>query len=497
MCGGERWKCEGKRGGGFAHGQTARRGWRNGPTTAPLPPSQVIARTSGRCLGVVDHMYIDPATLRVASLDLRATGLAAAAGLASGAASEARPRNLPLATLCQVGDVALVHDERALGFAPLDERAGCVRLTGLDVVAADGAPLGRVRGYAFDPETGDLLALRYDALGAPRVPEGAMTVWEVAAGDVLNITRATITLRPGAEYDALKISDGLLGLALAGLQALVDGSGGGGFDSSDALADTEFAAWREVHGTVFARYYGLPSVPRSRSELDAAMAGVAAATAEPVAQRSAPVPRARRRAALPPPTPSRAYADALVENERREYERAYDEVPRRQEGARRQEQAFGGGGDPRSRSRRPAGTWPPPPPVSDEGYGYGDDGNANDASWLEPPREAGWGAGPDARRAPSPPARPAATTAPAPPSPPKQGIPIIDRRLPPPDKVRDADGGFGGRKGEDDPLARWSEAVAPAAPTPAAAAAAPVPVDAVAGEGGGADGPPTELKFGP
>ena len=218
----------------------------------PLPPSphqnfsfsisQVIARTSGRCLGVVDHMFIDSETYRVVSVELRAKGLAAAAGIAASAAAGAassssgsapslstwgtRPpqqqrlpstsmqqqqrqqralqqqptgTNLPLATLCQVGDVVLVHDERALSFPLLDDGGSSrgrgsssyssprgpgarysttppprlVRLTGAEVVSADGSrALGRVRGYGFDPETGELLALRFDALGVPRIPEG-------------------------------------------------------------------------------------------------------------------------------------------------------------------------------------------------------------------------------------------------------------------------------------------------------------------------------------
>ncbi len=268
-------------------------------------PPQVIARTSGRCLGVVDRLYIDPATLRIVSLDLRPKGLAAAAGAALGTAtggaepdpplsaygrparpppsstsstwSPSPPRNLPLATLCQVGDVILVHDERALGFAPLDERAGCVRLSGADVLSGtDGRSLGRVRGYAFDPDTGALLALRYDALGAPRVPESAMAVWEVGAGDVAELRRGALTLRPGAESAAIRVADGVLGAALAALQSLWSGDGeeadAYGNAGGNAALDAEFEAWREVHGRVFARYYGLPAIPATRAELDAMMA---------------------------------------------------------------------------------------------------------------------------------------------------------------------------------------------------------------------------------
>jgi hypothetical protein len=52
--------------------------------------------------------------------------------------------NLLLSTLCQIGDVALVHDETALNLPPLTEREGCIRFTGCDVQAHDGTLLGKV-----------------------------------------------------------------------------------------------------------------------------------------------------------------------------------------------------------------------------------------------------------------------------------------------------------------------------------------------------------------
>lgn len=45
----------------------------------------------------------------------------------------------------QIGDVVLVHDARAVMGKPLDEAAGCLRLVGATVEAADGRFLGRVR----------------------------------------------------------------------------------------------------------------------------------------------------------------------------------------------------------------------------------------------------------------------------------------------------------------------------------------------------------------
>ena len=428
--------------------------WAAGADHAPISPLlspsfQVIARTSGRCLGVVDHMYIDPRTLRVASVDLRPKGLAAAAGLdLDGARSSGRARNLPLATLCQVGDVVLVHDERALGFAPLDETAGCARLTGVDVVSSSGLPLGRVRGYAFDPDTGDLLALRYDALGAPRVPEGAMTVWEVAAADVARVTRAAVTLRPGADLDAVKVSDGLLGLALAALGSLADGG-----DALAGVDDAEFEAWREVHGAVFARYYGLASVPASRGELDAAMAALAGGgEPAPVRARRAPTPAPR--AALPPAS-GRGYDDVFQAAPRRAFADALEpERPRARERAAADARSRAAPPPRRARAAPAPAARPPPPPPQDDG-------------WLTE-AEGRWGGGGEAA-----------------PAAPRQGIPIVaPRRPPPPATVRDVDGGYGGAE------ARWGGGEGSVAP-PANPAPAPAPAPASAET----DAPPAELVF--
>jgi hypothetical protein len=453
------------------------------------------------------------------SLDLRPKGLAAAAGAALGTAgsaldpdpaqqqglssygrraspqapstswssASANTRNLPLATLCQVGDVCLVHDERALGFAPLDERAGCVRLTGADVLSGtDGRSLGRVRGYAFDPDSGALLALRYDALGAPRVPEAAMTVWEVGAGEVADVRRGALTLRPGAEGVAIRVADGVLGAALAALQSLWTGDGEeeDAYGGASSALDLEFEAWKEVHGRVFARYYGLPSIPATRAQLDAMMAAATAAQASAVGGSppgAAAPPRRAVRSALPPAR-GRGVEEALQAAPPRRRER---------EAVRRWDQGEEGG-RPRAAPAAAAAAraWPPPPPS--EAWGGGGGGGGGSGGREEAPEEArtrgreeageapelAWDNGPGRRggggaAAPSPAApsvlefgagQPGAA-GPAPPPRQKEGIPLIDRSPPPPERVRDVDGRYGGgeegaRRGVGDggpaAAARWA-----------------------------------------
>ena len=156
-------------------------------------------------------MFIDSETYRVVSVELRAKGLAAAAGLAASAVASsstsaaapvstwgARPQqqqqqqrlpssssssmqlqqqlqqqqptgtNLPLATLCQVGDVVLVHDERALSFPPLDGGGGGGRGGGgqrSDPAGRPRVPVEPLRRHDCGPrgEVGDLRLQARDA----------------------------------------------------------------------------------------------------------------------------------------------------------------------------------------------------------------------------------------------------------------------------------------------------------------------------------------------
>lgn len=59
----------------------------------------------------------------------------------------ARVGNLPLASLRQIGDVVLVHDEGGLYEQDLDGRLGFVNPIGLEVRTAAGDFLGKVRGW--------------------------------------------------------------------------------------------------------------------------------------------------------------------------------------------------------------------------------------------------------------------------------------------------------------------------------------------------------------
>lgn len=91
----------------------------------------MITRTSGLQLGVISHFLVDPRTVSVVFLHLRAKRLG---GQEVGV--------VELSALTQIADVVLVHDESALE----DElrSRGLVKLVGYSVQAYDGTPLGKV-----------------------------------------------------------------------------------------------------------------------------------------------------------------------------------------------------------------------------------------------------------------------------------------------------------------------------------------------------------------
>ena len=96
---------------------------------------QVITRTTGRSLGLVSAMWVDPARAEVVSLDLEER---------KGVGSARVVANIPLSRLTQIGDVVLVHDEQVLYEAPLDSRMGFMNLTGVEVRTQIGTFLGKV-----------------------------------------------------------------------------------------------------------------------------------------------------------------------------------------------------------------------------------------------------------------------------------------------------------------------------------------------------------------
>ena len=165
-----------------------------------LMGTQVITRDTGRRLGVVGEVVVDIDRREVVALGLRDNPLTRfLPGL---------PRWMPLDRIRQVGDVILVDavDSLAEGFNP--ERYS--KVINCQVVTEAGEQLGKVLGFSFDIETGELTTLVLGALGVPLLGEGVLSTWELPVGEIVSSGSDRIVVYEGAEEKLKQLGTGLL-----------------------------------------------------------------------------------------------------------------------------------------------------------------------------------------------------------------------------------------------------------------------------------------------
>jgi sporulation protein YlmC with PRC-barrel domain len=115
---------------------------------------------------------------------------------------------MPLERIRQVGDVILVDsaDSLAEGFDP--ERYS--KVINCQVITESGVQLGRVLGFSFDVETGELTTLVIGALGVPLLGEGVLSTWEMPVGEIVSSGSDRIIVYEGAEDKLKQLGTGLL-----------------------------------------------------------------------------------------------------------------------------------------------------------------------------------------------------------------------------------------------------------------------------------------------
>ena len=165
-----------------------------------LMGTQVITTDTGRRLGVVGEVVVDIDRREVVALGLRDNPLTRfLPGL---------PKWMPLESIKQVGDVILVDslDSLSEGFTP--ERYG--KVINCQVITESGQLLGRVLGFSFDIETGDLISLVMGAVGVPILGEGVLSTWEIPVEEIVSSGTDRIIVYEGAEEKLNQVSSGLL-----------------------------------------------------------------------------------------------------------------------------------------------------------------------------------------------------------------------------------------------------------------------------------------------
>jgi len=162
--------------------------------------TQVITRDGGRRLGVVGEVIVDIDRREVIALGLRDNPLTRfLPGL---------PRWMTLDRICQVGDVILVDsiDSLSEDFSP--DRYS--KVINCQVITESGQQLGRVLGFSFDIETGELMTLVMGAIGVPLLGEGVLSTWEIKVDEIVSSGVDRIIVYEGAEDNLKQLNSGVL-----------------------------------------------------------------------------------------------------------------------------------------------------------------------------------------------------------------------------------------------------------------------------------------------
>ena len=165
-----------------------------------LMGTQVITTDTGRRLGVVGEVVVDIDRREVVALGLRDNPLTRfLPGL---------PKWMPLESIKQVGDVILVDSLDSLSESFSPERYG--KVINCQVITESGQLLGRVLGFSFDIESGDLISLVMGAVGVPLLGEGVLSTWEIPVDEIVSSGTDRIIVYEGADEKLKQLSSGLL-----------------------------------------------------------------------------------------------------------------------------------------------------------------------------------------------------------------------------------------------------------------------------------------------
>ena len=159
--------------------------------------TQVIARDSGKRLGVVKEVLVDIDRREIVALGLR-DNMLSVSGI---------PKYMYLDSIRQTGDVILVDDENAIEDIDIEIYS---KLVNCEVITEAGEPLGKVRDFQFDVTNGAVSAIVIASLGIPQIPEQVISTYEISIEEVVSSGPNRLIVFEGSEERIEQISVGLL-----------------------------------------------------------------------------------------------------------------------------------------------------------------------------------------------------------------------------------------------------------------------------------------------
>lgn len=159
--------------------------------------TQVIARNTGKRLGVVKEVLVDIDRREIVALGLR-DNILSVSGI---------PKYMYLDSIRQTGDVILVEDENVIEDIDVEIYS---KLVNCEVITEAGEPLGKVRDFQFDAENGAVNSIVIASLGIPQIPEQFISTYELSIDEVVSSGPNRLIVFEGSEERIEQISVGLL-----------------------------------------------------------------------------------------------------------------------------------------------------------------------------------------------------------------------------------------------------------------------------------------------
>ncbi len=163
-----------------------------------LIDTQVIAKDTGKRLGIVKELLVDIDSREVAALGLRDGWLAAPGGLV---------KYMLLESIEKMGDVILVPNDDAI--EDIDPEA-YTNLINCEVITETGDMLGKVRGFKFNCDDGRLTSIIIAAIGLPLIPDNVISTYEFSIDEVVSSGPNRLIVFEGAEERLEQLSVGFL-----------------------------------------------------------------------------------------------------------------------------------------------------------------------------------------------------------------------------------------------------------------------------------------------
>lgn len=160
-----------------------------------LVGTQIITRDTGKKLGVINQLWVDVDQREVVALGLRDT-------LFTG-----NQRYMLLSSIRQVGDVILVDDEYAIEDVNIFNYSP---LVASEVITEAGELLGKVRGFKFDINNGQISYLIIASSGLPLIPSQLISTYELPIDEIASSGPERLIVFEGAEERLNQLTVGVL-----------------------------------------------------------------------------------------------------------------------------------------------------------------------------------------------------------------------------------------------------------------------------------------------